>query len=215
MRTAVIRAALAALVILALSGTAIAAKKYVITSSKQIKPRTIQVKNLSKKARHKLRGATGPRGAAGATGATGAKGATGATGPIGPSDGYTDQFTTAVPLEEDQTNHTLLSVDVPAGSYIVHARLQGITVTDPDGPPGNNYRYDCVLGDTTGGTIENWIARVGMTADVESYLPYEGGTTLSTPGSIQLNCAAGNGHPLTAQSGSLTAIRVGALHAAP
>ena len=212
MRRAVIRAALAALAILALSGTAIAAKKYVITSSKQIKPRTIQVKNLSKKARHKLRGATGPRGA---TGAPGARGATGATGATGPSDGYTDQFTTAVPLEQDGTNHQLLSVAVPAGSYIVNARLQGITVTDPDGPPGNNYRYDCVLGDTTGGSIENYLPRVGMTPDVESYITYEGGTTLTGAGSIQLNCSAGNGHPLTALSGSLTAIRVGALHPAP
>jgi hypothetical protein len=38
-----------------------------------------------------------------------------------------------------------MTIDVPAGSYVVTARLQGKTVIDPDGPPGNSYRYNCSL----------------------------------------------------------------------
>ena len=59
------------------TGTSIAARHYLITSTKQIKPSVLT----------KLKGAKGPRGdtgAAGVTGATGATGATGSQGPAGP-----------------------------------------------------------------------------------------------------------------------------------
>jgi hypothetical protein len=61
----------------ALGGSAIAAKHYLITSTKQIKPSVL--KTLKGK-----RGPAGPRGAVGATGATGAPGAPGAKGETGP-----------------------------------------------------------------------------------------------------------------------------------
>ena len=64
--------AFAALVI-SLTGSAIAAKKYVITSTKQIKPSVLA----------QLKGRPGPAGPKGDTGAAGAKGDTGATGPKG------------------------------------------------------------------------------------------------------------------------------------
>jgi hypothetical protein len=60
------------------TGTSIAAKHYLITSTKQIKPSVIK----------KLKGAKGPRGATGAqgtAGATGVQGAAGATGAQGSS----------------------------------------------------------------------------------------------------------------------------------
>jgi hypothetical protein len=61
--------------VFAMSGGALAAKHYLVTSTKQIKPSVLKT----------LRGKTGPRGAAGANGATGATGATGPGGPAGPS----------------------------------------------------------------------------------------------------------------------------------
>ena len=64
--------AFAALVI-ALTGSAIAAKKYVITSTKQIKPSVLV----------QLKGKAGPAGPKGDTGAAGAKGDTGAAGTNG------------------------------------------------------------------------------------------------------------------------------------
>ena len=62
-------AATAALV-LSMSGGALAASRYLISSTRQISPRVVE----------QLRGQRGPRGA---TGATGAVGATGSTGPAG------------------------------------------------------------------------------------------------------------------------------------
>jgi hypothetical protein len=59
--------------VFAMTGGAFAAKKYVITSTKQIKPSV----------RAALRGNAGPAGKAGATGAPGATGATGPQGPQG------------------------------------------------------------------------------------------------------------------------------------
>ena len=64
--------AFAALVI-AMTGSAIAAKKYLITSTKQIKPSVLA----------QLKGNTGPAGAKGDAGAAGAKGDTGAAGATG------------------------------------------------------------------------------------------------------------------------------------
>ena len=77
--------------VLAVTSGAVAAEKYVITSSSQIKPGVISYANLSKAAKYRLagqrgaRGATGPKGDTGAAGATGSKGDTGAAGATGPA----------------------------------------------------------------------------------------------------------------------------------
>jgi hypothetical protein len=59
--------ALAALC-LSLSGTALAASHYVITSSRQVKPGAIALRNISASARASLRGQQGPQGPQGAPG---------------------------------------------------------------------------------------------------------------------------------------------------
>jgi hypothetical protein len=74
MRASAVAAAL--VIAVAVSGTAIAAKDFVITSTRQIKPSVL--KQLAGK-----RGPEGPRGPRGHTGRTGHKGATGARGPRG------------------------------------------------------------------------------------------------------------------------------------
>ncbi len=61
--------------IFAMSGGAYAASKYVITSTKQIKPSVLK----------SLQGKTGPAGAPGSAGPAGAQGAQGAQGPAGPA----------------------------------------------------------------------------------------------------------------------------------
>jgi hypothetical protein len=142
-------------------------------------------------------------------GATGAAGDTNDPGPIAPSHGYSTEFETYVPLEQTGTKHTLMSLTVPPGSYVVSARLQGTTVTDPDGALGNDYRYDCFLSTSTA-SLDSWVPRVGRTPHVESYLVYMGAFTGDGP--ITFSCKAGNGHPLIAQSGRMTAISVGGLN---
>lgn len=61
--------------VLAMSGGAIAAKKYVISSTKQINPKVLK----------QLQGKTGPQGPAGLAGAGGPKGDAGPAGPAGPA----------------------------------------------------------------------------------------------------------------------------------
>ena len=67
-------ALIAATAVVAGAGTAEAAHRFIITSSRQIKPGAIALRNINPKARaalHGLRGAPGPRGAQGAQGPAG------------------------------------------------------------------------------------------------------------------------------------------------
>jgi hypothetical protein len=66
--------------VIALSGTAVAAKRYLITDTQQISPAAL--KQIAKLAGKQVK--RGPAGASGATGAAGAAGAAGAQGPAGP-----------------------------------------------------------------------------------------------------------------------------------
>lgn len=74
--------------VLAAASSGLAASKWIITKPSQVKPGAIGYKNLSAKARKKLRGHTGPAGPQGTPGAPGTPGGppgpTGASGPIGP-----------------------------------------------------------------------------------------------------------------------------------
>jgi hypothetical protein len=176
-------------------------------ASKDVKDRSLLARDFK---RGQLRaGPTGPQGPAGQQGPAGAAGAQGPQGPIGPSTGYGTSFETPVGLPENGTPVDLMTLGVPEGSYVVVARLQGLTLVDPDGAPASNYRYDCYL--TAGGMtiLDDPVARVGTTAGVESHLSYNG--TFSGSGPIKLRCNAGNGHPLAASNGSLVAIKVGGL----
>jgi hypothetical protein len=65
-----------AALVMATIGTSVAASGYIITSSKQIKPGSISLSDISKSARKELRGARGP---------AGPEGEIGDDGPIGPA----------------------------------------------------------------------------------------------------------------------------------
>jgi hypothetical protein len=153
-----------------------------------------------------LRGLQGPVGATGAQGPAGSAGAAGLQGATGPSHGYSTSFNTEVTLEAAGSVHTLMTLSVPSGSYIVVTRLQGMTGTDGG---GNNFRYDCTLAGAEG-VIDNPIYRVGETNSVENYLTYQGGYTGAGP--ITLACRSGNGHTLKAITGSIVATKVGGLN---
>jgi hypothetical protein len=70
--------------VFAMSGGAYAASKFLITSTKQIKP-SVLASLKGKAGANGAPGATGPTGPAGSAGSAGAKGETGATGPVGPT----------------------------------------------------------------------------------------------------------------------------------
>jgi hypothetical protein len=187
--------------VLSMTGGALAAGHYLVTSTKQISPKVLK----------KLKGKVGARGATGAQGTQGGvgpAGPTGGVGPAGPSHGYSTGFThlNEVTMTSAGETHTLMSLGVPTGSYVVIARLQGRTGTDGG---GNDFRYDCVLGGPEG-AIDAPIYRVGETNEVENYLTYEGGYTGAGP--ITLACRSANTHTLVAVSGSMVATEVNALN---
>jgi hypothetical protein len=108
--------------VFAMTGGAFAAKHYLINSTRQINPKVLK----------KLRGARGRTGAAGAQGkqgAQGAPGAPGAQGPIGPSNVYS-AFSSADTDLKFGGEKVRLSVAVPAGSYLVTAKMQAINETE-------------------------------------------------------------------------------------
>ncbi|GAA4703536.1 hypothetical protein [Nocardioides conyzicola] len=192
MRRTVLWATLLALVVVATGTTSYAASKYVITSSKQVKNGSLSAADLSKASRKQLTGAKGPQGE---------------PGPIGPSHAYSDTMEASVSLP-GSTGQTLMTVNVPAGDYVVMARIQGETGSDPN--PGNNYRFDCSLSGPNV-TFDDPVYRVGVEPNVERYLTFQGAGTVNEAGTIALNCYAGNGHDLTVAGGQLQAIRVGGL----
>ena len=205
-----------------MSGGALAANHYLITSTKQVSPKVLKKLKGNRGARGKtgpqgvqgptgtrgVQGPTGAQGLKGATGAQGVQGTTGAQGSAGPSHSYSTGFDDghSVTMTSADEEHTLMSLSVPSGKYVVIARLQGKTGNDGG---GNDFRYDCTLGGP-GGTIDNPTYRVGETNSVENYLTYEGGYTGAGP--ITLECRSANGHTLTALSGSMIATEVGALN---
>jgi hypothetical protein len=100
--------------IFAMGGTAVAAKRYLISSTGQISPKVLK----------KLKGATGRTGAtgpAGSPGSAGPAGSAGGEGPRGPSNGYSAFKVSVGALS---TEDTIGSLAVPAGSYIVTAKLR-------------------------------------------------------------------------------------------
>jgi hypothetical protein len=99
--------------LVALGGTAVAAKRYVITKSSQISPQVL--------ASLRRAGPPGPVGLTGATGADGAAGAAGAQGPPGPSNIVSLTRASSFLLLTDGVTGTLSAL--PAGNWLVVATL--------------------------------------------------------------------------------------------
>jgi len=92
--------------VFSMSGGALAASHYLITSSKQISPKVLaKLKGKS--------GATGATGPAGAAGKEGSKGEKGTAGETGPSHAYSAFGT------ENKEAQAIASVKVPAGNYAI------------------------------------------------------------------------------------------------
>lgn len=209
--------------VLALTGAAVESRTWLISSSNQVKAGSLSASDLSRTARKQLRGASGPAGAPGASGPAGPTGTSGSagpqgpagpTGPEGPSKGWATRRSDTVALPEEGDFVTLLEFDVPAGSYVVNAVAQGITVTDPDGAPGTKYNLACYV-KKPGTGDESYVAgidiRPGTTPNVEAITSTTGAATLSAPGKLQWICSAANDHPIHVQEAEFSAIKVGSL----
>ncbi len=217
MRRHALWAAIVAMLLLATGTTSYAASKYVITSSKQVKNGTIKLADLSPRTRDALAGtggaagATGPAGPQGTPGPQGEPGPQGKPGPqgaTGPSHAYDTELTAPMSIPSDALV-TLMSVEVPAGTYAVQARLHAETGAEQD--PGTNYRFDCYLRGR-GVTFDDPTYRVGTDRYVERYLTFQGAGATTAAGTISLDCREGNGHVVRALGGKLTAIAVGGVN---
>ena len=141
--------AFAALVI-SLTGSAIAAKKYIITSTKQIKPGVLkQLKGETGPAGPK--GDAGAAGAKGETGATGAKGDTGAAGTNGTNGGTTTSQTDAGEVTTTSSSNVdlggpAITLDIPAGGANV---VVGAVVDAKNGGSGSTTSFANPFADGT------------------------------------------------------------------
>jgi hypothetical protein len=94
---------------------------------------------------------SGPTGSTGSTGPTGPTGSTGPTGPTGPSNGYSD-LAGGISVN---TGATVVSLTVPAGSYMVTAKAVP-TITS------GNAAMRCDLNATDGTNIDTAFATLAV-----------------------------------------------------
>lgn len=183
--------------VFALTGGAIAAGHYLITSIHQISPNVV----------HKLRGHRGPRGYRGYPGPTGRDGAPGPKGSRGrrgdegppgangqgPAIAVHNETGTAASSATDPTSHTLATLLIPtAGKYIAVAKLVATI------PTTGGAASSCTLTARTGsaGASDADTSQVdlstssGLTAET---VPLEVTHDFSGPGTIQLACQQVNG----------------------
>jgi len=151
----------------AMSGGALAAKHYLINSTKQINPKVLKkLKGNSGKT-----GPAGPAGAAGATGPAGANGTNGTNGANGAVAGYSaSQSGTATISEAEEAEHvtaTVVSKTLPAGSYIVTGQVELIYATIATDKSGYA-RVICTLSDPTAGVSDK--ADFFAVADTPTFL---------------------------------------------
>ncbi|MFL5845131.1 MAG: hypothetical protein ACJ762_10590 [Solirubrobacteraceae bacterium] len=185
-----------AALVLAMTGSAIAAKKYVITSTKQIKPSVL--KQLKGK-----RGAVGPTGAIGATGAKGDTGATGATGAAGAAGAKGDTGNTGATGSAGPV--TIIydrSTDTPGAYTSVNSTSQ-VTKSTVTLPPGTWFlRADATVHTATSQAVTcemraagagSALDSSGETLDTNENRPFGlvASITVATQTDVNLRCAAG------------------------
>lgn len=150
--------------VFAMSGGALAAKHYLINSSKQINPKILK----------KLKGNTGPRGPAGAQGSAGAQGLPGTQGkdgPRGPSDAYEVVLAKSTGFAQ---SHTLTLSNLPVGTYVIFGKVDLVPGERKSGPircelrAGNDVDLAQTIFTSLGFGFEAAPARMQLTHTFES-----------------------------------------------
>jgi hypothetical protein len=179
----------------AMSGSAVAANHYLLSSTKQISPKLLK----------KLKGKTGATGPAGPAGAAGAAGSTGPGGPAGPSDAFVFTSNNEVALPNTSTPFT---VSLGAGKYVIYGKFEVNNNSTISARP------HCTL--TAGTDTDSVLAGTSPneTNDDTASATLMVGHTFASTGQVTLGCeddgmaAKGGG---TMEQVKITAIRVGTL----
>jgi hypothetical protein len=211
----------------ALGGTAIAAKHFLITSTKQIKPSVLTV----------LKGKTGKTGPAGKTGATGERGAQGPQGERGVQGerggqgerglqgekgeagavaGYAAAQTESATITSDEhlTQIPGLTKTLPAGSFIASGTVQ-ITAKSPSGEPGYA-GAECALMDKAGAkevqAVGDWAsdtAKTGLVEFAAGEISFDLAISTSESSTLSVKCReAGHGHEVEIEAVKGSAVAV-------
>jgi len=152
-------------------------------------------------------GPQGPQGATGPTGATGPVGATGPTGPTGPagaSGGHVYSVETGGGAQPRSYSLDILSLNLPAGKYIISAKISFSYFAPFLQPEPQN--QNCKL--STGDSSE---AFLGTDLDPASRLSMSllDTATLSSPGTVILHCT---GASAAIPNATLTAVTVSGIN---
>jgi hypothetical protein len=166
--------------VFAMSGGALAARHYLINSTRQINPKVLRkLKGATGRT-----GATGRAGAAGSNGSNGANGTNGTNGERGPSTAFSVQSNLGL-VDFSLTPEamvTVASLSLPAGSFSIEAK---VAANDNTGTA----LVGCELL-AAGGVIdagENLTLAAAAPGD-RGYFALANSATLTSPGNAQINC---------------------------
>lgn len=131
------------------------------------------------------------------------------SGTLPPSDAYSSQVGGGVDSVADY-NTVVTSVNVPAGSYVVMAKLYAIANSTPS---ATDYQMLCALWAGTPGTGTQ-VDFTNGAAPASTYVryPLQGAVTLASPGTLSLTCGSGAAADFRLYGISLAAIKVARLH---
>jgi hypothetical protein len=154
------------------------------------------------------RGPAGRDGREGHDGRDGPEGRPGPPGPRGPSDAYSSETggTTPLYLPGDQRTVTVRTVSVPAGSYLVLAKLE---LVNANAGPAN---VRCAFADDADENNALLPGANGFGPGMAE-ITLQHAQTLAAAGTISVECSAsGPGSHVITSFDKLTALAVGALH---
>jgi hypothetical protein len=168
-----------------------------------VKNHNLKLKDFSSSARSGLTGAPGATGATGpqgAQGVPGAQGIQGVQGPAGPSNGFSVFNDNATALTG--TYKTVLSLSVPAGSYVVSSKAIAYGNT-------NGEYAECTLGG--GGSLDFSVATPTTSATFGySMISLQDVVSTASATTLTLACAS-NGTTTHVYWKKLTAVKLGSL----
>ncbi len=145
----------------AMSGGAVAATHYLISSTRQISPKVLKQLRGGTGAKGPA-GATGPAGPAGPAGAAGKAGIQGIEGPRGPSTAFQFARNEVGQLASNDTEETVGTLAVPAGTYVAYAKLYFNNESTTE-----LAQVQCTLGNNQGANVDTSV----LTAPMKNFFP--------------------------------------------